>query len=641
MKRPYEADTSHSEVAATTADVAAEKLVAQILSQDGLTVDDVAVGGRPRSPFTGTMGNHSTAFVVQVGAIRRAIITKQAGDAAGAIGQLVAQVRELPGYGLIRRLPEKQRDNLRVAEERIVEKCADAEQMGLLDLQDMIRDFLQFRELVPLTVINVRAVAQSDSGKGNAEGEHHETLRHSEENYEPIPPDNLKLAIIGLLDVKALAYILTATPGDRERILPGSTEIRPEDLKLMIVQQHIFSVTMDCPNAFGKAWPGVAATPEKLPEIIIRAIDPAIEEQREKVLNACLARLADWDRRASPGLYEERRSSAYRNELVAQIEQIGGTPPSAPTGLGRREVRKPERFRETHEQPTAKPATKQPGHCNKLPVESAPIWAKEQVEGRRRQRLTTQVRIDKRGRIIGLDSSGRSPSPFPGAIGMGGHTTAWIVYIDLVRTTIISKTAQEAFTALQRIASAADRQKMPFKRHVDADGKDLARIALEQFVGHGSRLAEIGRKQPPESRYQLEGIVLQEAINSLFTFFNYLPGATLQSGNINGASEGRKRKLLKGHESAESPRPKGLLQRSLLGLLDLRGVQQQERRLALMDRHRWAVEQAYPKCWQDSGMKEKNASELLKMSPETKEDETCPPLKKRRTMDDAPPSSPV
>ncbi|WP_420119166.1 hypothetical protein [Micromonospora sp.] len=641
MKRPYEADTSHSEAAATTADVAAGKLVAQIFSKDGLTVDDVAIGGRPRSPYTGTMGNHSTAFVVQVGAIRRAIIGKQAGDAAGAIGQLVAQVRELPGYGLITNLPEEQRNKLRDTEERIVERCADVGQVGLLDLQEMIRDFLQFRELIPLTVINVKAVAQSDSGKGNAEGEHHETLRRSEGNSEPTPSDNLKRAIIGLLDVKALAYILTAMTGDLEEILPGSAGIRPEDLKLMIVQQHILSIRMDNPNALGKAWPGAVATPEKLPEIIIRAIDPTIDEQREKILKACRKRLADWDRRTGPGFYEERKSSAYRNELVAQIEQNGGTPPSAPTGLGRREVRKPERFRETQEQPTARPATKRPGHCNNPPVESAPMRAKEQVEGRRRQRLTTQVRIDTSGRIVGFDSSGRSPSPFPGAIGMGAHTTAWIVYIDLVRTTIISKTAGEAFTALQKIASAADQLEMLFRRHINSDKEDLAAIAWRQFAGHGSRLAEISQKQPPESRHQMEGIVLQEAINSLLTFFNYLPGATLQSGNINGASEGRKRSMLKVHESGEALLPKKLLQRSLLGLLDLREVQERKQRLALMDRHRWAVAQAYPRCWQDSGVKEKNASELLRMSPEPKEDETYPPLKKRRTMGNAPPSSPV
>lgn len=83
-------------------------LVSQVesTSDDGRTVKVQALNiiGRPDSPFSGTMGDHSTAFAVQVEAVRRRVVGQTAAAAvlgaagAGQEGRL-SPSRGYPGYG--------------------------------------------------------------------------------------------------------------------------------------------------------------------------------------------------------------------------------------------------------------------------------------------------------------------------------------------------------------------------------------------------------------------------------------------------------------------------------------------------------------------------------------------------------------
>lgn len=169
-------------------------LVAQITSRDGVTVGDLNIAGRPESPYTGSMGDHSTAFAVQLEAIRRRVLGLDRGgvghergpwgaaQAARAIQELISEVEKLPGAQLIENLPEKQKKDIKDARERLRAQYNEfvsgevQESTGLLKIQKMVSDFLHYRELIPLTTMNRKVFSPATAGKAKGESRHNKVL---------------------------------------------------------------------------------------------------------------------------------------------------------------------------------------------------------------------------------------------------------------------------------------------------------------------------------------------------------------------------------------------------------------------------------------------------------------------------------
>jgi hypothetical protein len=137
------------------------------LRKDGL-VANVLVAGRPQSPFSGTMGDHVTAFGVHVINLRQAMEGHTLDDARGGLVKLITAMRGLKGMDYVAdRAGEwkRRKEQLAVAEQ---EAAATSEDEKLAQLQWMAALYLEVREGVPFSLVNTRAMT-AISGRGHGE----------------------------------------------------------------------------------------------------------------------------------------------------------------------------------------------------------------------------------------------------------------------------------------------------------------------------------------------------------------------------------------------------------------------------------------------------------------------------------------
>lgn len=163
---------------------------------------------------------------------------------------------------------------------------------------------------------------------------------------------------------------------------------------------------------------------------------------------------------------------------------------------------------------------------------------RSRIDGVRVQRqVLADIRLKATGHIEDVILGGRTPSPFAGT--MGAHGTAWVAHIDQVRRLLIGA---DVTTAASRLIAAAQHEKAsPLKNLIgDVGAAQQAAITtaegvvdtdiatLQGYVG--------GRAQPAQL---LQGI--RKLVDSLLTFVNYLPSATIQGGDPSGHGEGSAR----------------------------------------------------------------------------------------------------
>ena len=302
------------------APLAVQRVAAQLgISDDGLTIKEVTIRGRPPSPYTGTMGDHATAYIVQVSGVRRAVEGKTLPEAVAAMRQLVAEARELPGVGRAPRLPRgggagqgdkydaakkavldrssefRRLDAARktmeelataaaasdaTAETKAKSRAADADVAGrearsMTTLQDLMTAYLHFRELIPMTTLNVAAISPALAGKGKGESSPAKVLRRFAETGAG-DPEELKAAVTQLVDLSGLA--LFDTENDKwvaRRVAPA---LSLKDRVAPILLQHVQSIEMSYPGAVNAAWGDRVTALAALGE----AVKPEIDKWRTK-----------------------------------------------------------------------------------------------------------------------------------------------------------------------------------------------------------------------------------------------------------------------------------------------------------------------------------------------------------------------
>lgn len=202
---------------------------------------------------------------------------------------------------------------------------------------------------------------------------------------------------------------------------------------------------------------------------------------------------------------------------------------------------------------------------------------------------------------------------------MGAHTTAWIVHIDVIRHALRDKTVPDAIKALKAL-----------KKKAEAASDRMAKAGFEVVKGNGGELTKSHGKLDKslalaqDAKPAAQPILLQQAINDLLTYVNYIPGATVEAGDTGGRSEGSKRGRLLRHEDKTVPMTRGNLRADLLGLLDIKAVHDEKQRHAAIQNHLSLISEAYPDAYKKSGLAadkdkpENVAKEWLKL-PENKE----------------------
>jgi hypothetical protein len=305
-----------------------------VLDRDG-KVKSVLVAGRPASPFTGTMGDHVTAFGAHVVKLNRTLKGKSLAEAAEAINKRVLQLSALPGYALIETGTSEWRQwrdqlkaelgnlgrekeplggklSLKRSREQPDQQQTDAQ---LATLQRAAALYLEVREGIPFSLLNTRSIT-ADSGKGRGESRWLPRLAENTGEQQTKrsklsggkPGDEEADIALGLFDQDAAALLtfnhLTKQRDLVAQLLPSHTDVdavmklSPKELAENVARQHVQSL---------------------FPELLKEAADAVVAKVLAKLSKAQSERA-------------ESDGKAWRSQIVASCNQIASAAESQDKG---------------------------------------------------------------------------------------------------------------------------------------------------------------------------------------------------------------------------------------------------------------------------------------------------------------------
>ncbi|MFD7904354.1 hypothetical protein ACFV4G_19160 [Kitasatospora sp. NPDC059747] len=571
----------------------AQGLVTQLETGPDGRISNVTVVGRPPSPYSGTMGDHSTAFAVQVAALTRTLRAHSPADAVTGLTGLIGAVRELPGARLTDHLPPEHRRRLEEAERELrdlhylLTRVRNPE-FGTSLLQQFADAYLHYRELIPLTTINVREVSPATAGKGKAEAGPVRLLADFEDRAVNRTQADLQDAVLDLFDTQAAAWVVAEPdPHTLGRIAPGMPDSAGLEQRMNeLVQQHLRSVELAFPDAFVAAWGHGDEGRERAAVQLAMRIRPAVRQLADKYVQEAkrimglregrLERLTSSlttkkERAEIPVL---RKEITDLGNLVGQFEQMQlDEPMTAGAAPG----------------PSSGPAAAEhSGTPASTDHSSEPDEDALLEEERARSPLATQAVLGPDGVIRQVLLAGRSPSPFSGT--MGAHTTSWVVHQDVIRQAVTGEGIPQAMLNLARVARHAERQ----------ENERVGVIPIEPY--HRERLNTARSElavlvnDTENGRAETSPQALQRFVNSLLTYTNYIPGATFEAAVPDGRREAHHRAMLRG-----GARNAGELASAVIGLLDLHDVPDGIA-LVIAGHHIELIREAYPGVYEAAGL---------------------------------------
>ncbi len=502
-----------------------QRVTAQLLPasdhEDG-TIFELAIVGRPQSAHGGTMGDHSTAFTtIQLG-LENQLAHVKLRDASLYIAELSNQITRLPGWELLKFLPENHRnlldeafDNLKEAvayfkdwrhegverykqshqndeisddeQDKMEEEVDEFEDVvtakEVSQLQWAIECYLELRELVPLSTVNTKAVNASLAGKGK--GENASPLVDREAGKE-VSDEKLKKSIMSLFDARSAAVVSQINDEQLlQKVAPGvPIFMEPSDRIDYMIKQHMFTV-----ESFHKQ---------------------AMSQLRE---NNELGNLVN-DLWKAVEVKRDENEKASKGEEVEKTKQGKRTP--------------------------------------------------------KKQYVATNIHVDENENILGIKIDGRPKSPFSGT--MGAHTTAFIVYKDLLWSSLVGNSLVDGAKALSNLMTGAKASMQKAMSIFHADPKQLHLLIdnLEELNFWQTHLGKFEAQTIDEEDVSswARVIDLQQAVVAFLELINAIPGGTLDIANTNGRREGAHRGTLL-HESSH-PRDR---RRAILGMLDVSGIE--------------------------------------------------------------------
>lgn len=553
-----------------------QRVTTQILpdAEDG-KIGGIAIVGRPPNTFSGSMGDHTTAFTAIASGLENQLTGKSIVDASTLLAKLVHQLYQLPGIELRDNLPEEHKTKLNKALEivhgyvddfRRFRKSKQQNQAGIFNnpvenedeyefsaelvthMQGWVDAYLEARELVPLSTINTKAIDAALAGKGK--GESANALIKSEKdgdfNYESV----IKAAI-GLFDARSAAVVcLLNNQEELNKIAPGvHDELSFEFKRNMLVMQHIRTLFSLYPNTM------------------------KLLDQQDGI--------------------SELGKNLHQNVNIKAEETING---------GQEQKKSQKRGK------------------------------RAQKEGKRY--LTTAISVDENNIIKEIKFGGRGTSPYSNT--MGAHTTAWTVLTDVFYSELVGLSLPMATEKIWDISEKAYDDLKKMSSLFQADEKQIHRIqfALGEFARSQELLIELtemnryyedlqvnDQSQSGETmieedlNFDVQGqkdeennvemvdmqedqssqedmsmdeitlyspweqlLIMQEAINHILNLQNLTPGASLFVGNVNAAREGSYRGILLDFLDQQTDGnitfPQKEIQKAIMGLLDLKGLDQ-------------------------------------------------------------------
>jgi hypothetical protein len=224
----------------------------------------------------------------------------------------------------------------------------------------------------------------------------------------------------------------------------------------------------------------------------------------------------------------------------------------------------------------------------------------------RKSPLAMQIVLNPAGEIAVIHSAGRTPSPFSGT--MGAHTTAWIVHIDRVRKALLGLKPADAIETVEKVL-VPEANKLQVEREkafkIGENHTNLLAAAKATLEGFPAKLKQY------DATGQLLG--LQQYVDELLTYINYIPGSTLEAADTGGKSEGTHRKVLMAFEQG-GQQSKALLNAAIFGLLDLNyNLTTPSQQSQLTKQHREMIKATYPNSY-EAVFENKHSDRLISFS---------------------------
>ncbi|MGC7403052.1 eCIS core domain-containing protein [Pandoraea pneumonica] len=177
-----------------------EPAIQRIATQ--VTLDDtnaisVRIVGRPPNVYSGSAGDHLTAFSVRQATLVRDLAHQNFWDALAQLDLTVGGIVELPGVAVIAAMADEPRKRLLAAwthmrtlrlalpaphELLTIDRARTVSALELTRLQDLISAYLDVVELIPFSTINVAAKSKALAGKGKGESGPLRRLRAAEDH---------------------------------------------------------------------------------------------------------------------------------------------------------------------------------------------------------------------------------------------------------------------------------------------------------------------------------------------------------------------------------------------------------------------------------------------------------------------------
>jgi hypothetical protein len=620
--------------------VVQRRVVAQIVpAMNGETpiIGALHVVGRPDSAHTSTMGDHSTAFAVQLESVVSRMQRQPYPAALGHLDGLINALPNLDGWALIPSAPDGERaaiaaawnevTSIRTQIATLLTTDAASPRLVLL-LQQYIAAYFDLRELVPLSTINVRVKAPALAGKGKGESGHAAVLHGGR---AAVDAGTAADAIAGLFDAASVGLAAAEASELIEVMVPGLTVGSSALEKVQkFVAQHLKSIEVAYPwiwTVGGLAKDAVSAV---LVTSAMRHVYRSVEAEI-KGLRKMTGTLRRESQRAREGLllkknvYDRRRLEAANAKLkpitkaIKELTKLLATLTDYAPDAEELEEETETSTDETDERVLSGTASAQVVAPVAAVAQATVDDADEEDEEVKRQPLGVQVLTAADGTIMSVAFAGRPPSPFGNT--MGAHTTAWIVHLDRVRITLVGKTVDQAVVALRDV--------------LVPEAKALKQSRTAHFPireDHRARLDEAERVldawAAPAARVDdTQGLRLQQYIAALLTYENYLPGATLEAADTGGKSEGKHRRILLNHQGAVAKYASSELTSAVKGLLDIKNLSLSQQRVLRADHDRLILS-AYPAVSATLNApvsRKRSARTALEEAPAGKRQEVAPP----------------
>lgn len=684
-------------------------LTAQITSRNAETIDALFVADRPGSAYSGTMGDHTTAFAVHVDAVRRRVCGRTAEQAAQGIRELFDAARDLPGYGLAKRVDtddrargadasakgesegeseagpsrrrapaEPSRPSLFKAEEALENELGDFPRDGtpaLTHVQDMVVAFLTFRELIPLTAVNIKAAGRiASGGKTRGESGHRRVLKACQERDERTDADEeedvetkhaVTSAVFGMLDARSVVLASSETdPRELARLAPGlPVEFSPQARQRLIVRQHVSSIAEAYPSAIDRLG-GADAAVETLLGMLAKPLRKHLKGQRHHYREQ-LTSIEKKFSRARDGVDTVQKGRGLKGrQQKTSVEQqdrlkrwklfyglykaAGGKEELSPPSLEKKapESERPRRTRKQRQiahdpAPPARPGPRtKPVASEKKPVAVGRHVAElshdeeaEEPEATHADAPSADQGTPPTPRSPGTppeESRARQRGPFavqivwregiarelrtgsrPPSVGLGGAKGA--------HTTAWAVLVDAVRAVVQGQALGVAKRAM-----VEFSADDHARLTDFKHESPAHEEAEKEAQRAFEDAWDTvngtlerddpaDAIRLQNLITAYLVHVNLQPGAVVPATTANPRNEGRYRNLLVDFQPGSRLKSSMReLQNAVLGLLDLTAVEDKDRE-ALAERHRNLIEIAYPAAMEASGLAAEDPEALVRL----------------------------